>query len=43
MDKYELHGLCDVVIVSTKGHKVNGKCLDRHLLSLTGGGGYLFF
>lgn len=38
VDRAELHGLCDVVIVSTKGHRVHGETLPRHLLSMLGGG-----
>lgn len=38
VNRPELHGITDVVIVSTKGHLVNGERLDRHLLSMLGGG-----
>ena len=34
----ELRDYVGVIIVSTKGHYVNGKLLDRHLCSMTGGG-----
>ncbi|THH27948.1 hypothetical protein EUX98_g6245 [Antrodiella citrinella] len=38
--KAELLHYVDVIVVSTKGHMVNGTVLDRHLLSMTGGGDY---
>ena len=36
--KPELRQYHDVIIVSTKGHLVNGELLGRHLASMTGGG-----
>ncbi|GJE99769.1 RNA dependent RNA polymerase [Phanerochaete sordida] len=40
VDRHELHGYKDVIVVSTKGHRVGDKLLDRHLLSMLGGGDY---
>lgn len=34
----KLNHYVDVIVVSTKSHVFNGKSLDRHLASLTGGG-----
>lgn len=42
VDRPELRGMTDVVIVSTKGHVVKGEHLGRHLLSMTGGGEYCY-
>ncbi|KAI0706226.1 RNA dependent RNA polymerase-domain-containing protein [Cytidiella melzeri] len=36
----ELRNYDDVIVVSTKGHIVNGERLDCHLASMTGGGDY---
>lgn len=36
--KSELRNYLDVIVVSTKGHIVNGEILPRHLASMTGGG-----
>ncbi|CAL1696986.1 unnamed protein product [Somion occarium] len=38
--KEKLSQYTDVIVVSVKGHKVNGEILGRHLASMTGGGDY---
>ncbi|KAI0089888.1 RNA dependent RNA polymerase-domain-containing protein [Irpex rosettiformis] len=38
--RHELRYFVDVIVVSTRGHVVNGEKLNRHLASMTGGGDY---
>ncbi|KAI0344209.1 hypothetical protein BDW22DRAFT_1392606 [Trametopsis cervina] len=38
--RLELRHYVDVIVVSTKGHLVNGETLSRHLASMTGGGDF---
>ncbi|EKM60539.1 uncharacterized protein PHACADRAFT_82474, partial [Phanerochaete carnosa HHB-10118-sp] len=40
VNRRELRGYKDLVVVSTKGHRVQTQLLDRHLLSMLGGGDY---
>ena len=40
MVRHELRNYVDVIVVSAKGHIVNGELLGRHLASMTGGGGF---